>query len=285
MRIAFALWGVIFGYAEMPKTFTNDFFYTDKGYVERTYKYIFKQLHGIDLDDEAFAQVEQKEPTVFEKMRSFFGFGTDKDSEPQNTTMLNESTTTIADQQVPPILANWFNSDAFIQLSAPAQMYAKTAVLNCYIGSIDDMFIEEIQKIEFPKERRKPLCNKTEWKKCISSFKKMLSPKSHKKSAPRKTIDHSGELFPFYTFYNDANAWEYIKHLIPINLQKDIKRDIEWFQNELAKGASSQWYHHLETRENYKVIDAYIRHLGNKFGDKFNVAEIERALKSYYPNE
>lgn len=52
-RIAFGLWGAVFGFANMPKTFTNDLFLSnDLFYVNEVYKYIYKQMHGVDLEGE-----------------------------------------------------------------------------------------------------------------------------------------------------------------------------------------------------------------------------------------
>lgn len=52
-RIAFGLWGIIFGFANMPKTLTNELFMSDNSdYISQTYKYIFKQIHGIELKGE-----------------------------------------------------------------------------------------------------------------------------------------------------------------------------------------------------------------------------------------
>lgn len=49
-RIAFALWGLIFGFAEMPKTLTNELFEDqDEQYIAGCYKSIYKQLHAIEL--------------------------------------------------------------------------------------------------------------------------------------------------------------------------------------------------------------------------------------------
>lgn len=52
-RIAFSLWGLIFGFANMPKTLTNDLFLSgDDKYKSEVYKYIFKQVHGLDIEGE-----------------------------------------------------------------------------------------------------------------------------------------------------------------------------------------------------------------------------------------
>ena len=48
--IAFALWGIVFGFANMPKTLTNELFLLDNlDYISEIYKYVFEQVHGIEL--------------------------------------------------------------------------------------------------------------------------------------------------------------------------------------------------------------------------------------------
>ncbi len=47
-KVAFALWGTVFGFAEMPKTFTNILFESDDDeYIKEVYNYISKQINLI----------------------------------------------------------------------------------------------------------------------------------------------------------------------------------------------------------------------------------------------
>ena len=53
LRLAFALWGVVFGFADMPKTITKDFFdSSDNAYKVAIYKAVYKSIHGVDLEGE-----------------------------------------------------------------------------------------------------------------------------------------------------------------------------------------------------------------------------------------
>jgi hypothetical protein len=50
LSYAYGLWGAASGFANMPKTLTNELFLSgDKDYISENYKYIFKQVHGIEL--------------------------------------------------------------------------------------------------------------------------------------------------------------------------------------------------------------------------------------------
>lgn len=77
-RIAFALWGLIFGFAEMPKTLTNDLFENQDGkYISDCYKYIYKQLHTIELNGELDRTPQKEEKSnyinnVGKKVGDFF---------------------------------------------------------------------------------------------------------------------------------------------------------------------------------------------------------------------
>jgi hypothetical protein len=68
-RIAFALWGIVFGFANMPKTLTNDLFISnDLDYISGVYKYIFKQVHGIDLEGKFERKQEKESVTISSKL-------------------------------------------------------------------------------------------------------------------------------------------------------------------------------------------------------------------------
>jgi hypothetical protein len=68
-RIAFSLWGIVFGFAGMPKTLTNDLFLSDDSdYISEVYKYIYKQVHGIELEGELVAKNKEETITTLSKM-------------------------------------------------------------------------------------------------------------------------------------------------------------------------------------------------------------------------
>lgn len=79
-RIAFGLWGIIFGFSNMPKTLTNDLFLSaDLNYVSDIYKYIFKQVHGIELK----GKIEKRENEYVIRLSSMnkqFATMSDKDN-------------------------------------------------------------------------------------------------------------------------------------------------------------------------------------------------------------
>ncbi|MDR2811148.1 MAG: hypothetical protein LBB84_11445, partial [Tannerellaceae bacterium] len=50
-RFAFGLWGVFYGFSNLPKTLTNNLFLSnDLDYISEVYKYIHKQVHNVELE-------------------------------------------------------------------------------------------------------------------------------------------------------------------------------------------------------------------------------------------
>jgi hypothetical protein len=65
VRIAFAIWGAIFGFAAMPKTITNELFGSeDTEYISTVYKFIHKQVFGQDLLGELVRESPILDPQV-----------------------------------------------------------------------------------------------------------------------------------------------------------------------------------------------------------------------------
>lgn len=71
-RYAFGLWGAMFGFANMPKTLTNDLFLSDDlSYISEVYKYIHRQVHGVEIEGElghCFALISTKKVTSDNKL-------------------------------------------------------------------------------------------------------------------------------------------------------------------------------------------------------------------------
>jgi hypothetical protein len=68
-RFAFGLWGAFVGFAGMPKTLTNDLFLSDDlDYISEVYKYVYKQIHGIELEGILEKKKQEKYETIQPKM-------------------------------------------------------------------------------------------------------------------------------------------------------------------------------------------------------------------------
>lgn len=183
LKVAFALWGVIFGFAEMSKTFTDDFYCSDKVYVEQIYKYIFNQLHGIDLGEVPFVTVNNPHQRWVDSNEILSKFP-DNDSTDFINAGKRENTVdksnlgfveinTSSEQEIPMVLSKWFSSEAFLKLNEQAQQFAKKESLGYLVDDVDDSYFEKIQNINFPKVGRKLLCTQAVWKKCVSALRNL----------------------------------------------------------------------------------------------------------------
>ena len=103
----------------------------------------------------------------------------------------------------------------------------------------------------------------------------IISPRNNPESErPRYTI---GKIF-----VSDYNCISFLKNRVPLDLQRQFQTDLKWFQEEYAKGDSSQYYAHA-SRENNDTIDAFARYLSRKkYASKINIQDISDFLKKLY---
>ena len=258
-RIAFALWGLVFGYAEMPKTLTNELFENqDEKYISECYKYIHKQMHGVELEGtlDRTPKKEQKPMGIWEGVKNMgkkvIESFTGKSSEP---TQEPDSLVTKQDQSehravsVPEGLVLVFSSEAFKKLSLPAQQYFKTESLKLYAGKIDKAYIEALKKLEYPK-------SKTNWQNSI----KVLNQKQKKSIAKMNTDTLS--LFPVAStglFLTDfdflTNSTEFRKLVSAV---KGWENDLKWFIDAHNPNHEGYKYYQGKPTDNESVIKQFI---------------------------
>lgn len=237
-RIAFALWGLIFGFAEMPKTLTNDLFENqDEIYISDCYKYIYKQLHSIELkgDLDRTPKKEEKPNYIWQDMKHI-------------GKKVGELFTGKTREKSPEIsIAN--GKDENTNIIEKADNY--------------DNDVESILRLIYSqpdyKDKYKPLCKKIEqlgikdwdtieglgkWKGFISK----LRPDRRKQAKPsrpsqnnlykQETMNFMQESSPLFKY--DPNAWNIIKDIIPNDGWKNskgktrrelIEEDLRWYQN------------------------------------------------------
>jgi hypothetical protein len=69
LSFAYGFWGATIGFANMPKTLTNELFsLNDSNYISEIYKYIFNQVHGIELNGTLEKKQEGKFAPISPKM-------------------------------------------------------------------------------------------------------------------------------------------------------------------------------------------------------------------------
>lgn len=252
-RIAFSLWGIVFGFANMPKTLTKDLFSSnDLEYISEIYKYIFMQVHGIPLE----GKLENKFVTVLSKI-----------NEIPNSDVSNKNT---LEQEL-----SKFEEYNLLKPNIKKQIISKFNGIGIY--SLDKWNFEKATTIEWnPKNNgQKKLItaiNKTKLKSnsknnkliqrdgivgSVKSFDNDLFLSSSKEVS---SYGVNTELKKEKEFYKDDNAWNYIKDLKygSDKIKKDVKKNLDTIQ----KGYRENGYYQKrgDSNENKKVIDHFLKY-------------------------
>jgi hypothetical protein len=244
-RIAFSLWGIVFGFANMPKTLTNDLFLSDDlDYVSEVYKYIFKQVHGIELKGKLEKQQQKEVNTSQSEIRK-------EEESPQKTTVRtdvggSDIINKLKDCKLKPE-----------QLEKISNIYTNNQYL------INEKFFKEIKdKVSGVGDAK------------IKNIRECLQPKQQvadKQQEQQEQQEQSLSLFKDERpelgkeFYKDVNVWYHIESLLPDDkkIKKQVKEDLYWFQSEYKKGESSSYYKEA-SRDNKSVIDSFERFMSKR---------------------
>jgi hypothetical protein len=259
-RIAFALWGIVFGFANMPKTLTNDLFLSnDLNYISAVYNYIFKQIHGIELNGTLERKQEERIATIPSRM-----------NEPLETEEKKEATT---QQQVDEIEIEYRRKLKQISNLTQVQIDSVIELLKKNHFLINDKLFDLISKIDKLGKRTN----------IFKNIKECLQP-NQQKTVQQQTPTLGLDFSPDRDFYKDANAYSFIEDLLPNDnkIRKQFKIDLDWFQDEYRKSNDSQYYGKAK-RDNMSVLEALKRYFENKkYANKINIEQIISKLKELY---
>lgn len=253
-RIAFSFFGIINGYANLTRDFT-DLLYeqSDKDYVWSIYKEIYKQLSGDIIET----------PISINKT--------------ENVGEVISSTLT-----TPQELVSVFECNAFKTLPIDAQNWYKTTATNIFIQQGNSVNIYDLLinlSNECPVKK-----TKTKWEKCLKTLKPQKPRKIKTKTDQGETLtmsfDEQSGITSKRLFFNDNLAWNIILKYIPKEFQSDIKIDFDWFQNEYGKGDKSDFYAKA-SRRNDAVLAAYKRHFEKRY-PHVNVNSMFDELRTIY---
>lgn len=181
-RMAFSLWGIVFGFADMPKTYTTHLFDSaDQKYVEEIYKLIYKSFFGKDLEGSICPYIEPKDDEPKGALGRLLDSAVDIATRPFRGKNEDE-------RKYPDILACVFESEEFVSMSSAAKQYYIKSCTDCWHGQIDAQFIASVQGI-------KPMAKtKGKWEKCVKILKQQLPSKPRTR---KKTRDSGNGLFNF----------------------------------------------------------------------------------------
>ena len=83
-------------------------------------------------------------------------------------------------------------------------------------------------------------------------------------------------------FVSDRNCWKLLQYNIPLANREEFIQDLNWFQDEYAKGEASNYYNRA-SRENSATIPAFIRYISKKkYAGALRLDEIETYLRRIY---
>jgi hypothetical protein len=263
-RIAFSLWGIIFGFANMPKTFTNELFLKeDINYITLVYKHIFKQLLGIELDGK-FEKTEDREQPIETKPEV-----------PINRTKKEEAKPTTINSDNQDIRERLKDCKLKLeQLDSICEVYKN----NHYL--INEKFFSDIGKI-------RGIGGKT-----IEKIKRALNyAEIHKEKITQSDLPfQSGDMKPELgkDFYSDSSVWYYIEPLVPEYWRKKVQDEIDWIQKAHQengyKKKSGEWVE-LTDHSNSSVIQHFENNSKNRIDQKLLGKIVSKLSELYKINE
>lgn len=262
-RIAFALWGLVFGFAEMPKTLTNEFFEDqDEQYIAGCYKSIYKQLHAIELQGtlERTLNREDKTNNVLQGKKKIDNMGADffSGKSKGQTRDLERSR-----EQV--------ESNPIVLKIEGHPKYGKKKY-GKFVDQIMEQNITNWDKI-------RKLSKGKDWMAIIDDLS-IESPKTE------PVLFDEIEMHPIGpNFYIDKNVWYHIEPLIADSkTKKTIKGEIEWIQKAHQDGGyrkGKSWVECKET-DNKSVIHHFYYNAKKNGVEENTLNKVVEELKRLY---
>lgn len=274
-RIAFALWGLVFGFAEMPKTLTNELFEDqDEHYLSGCYKFVYKQLHAIELQGTLDRTQKEEKPMGILQGIKKIGRKVVESLSGKSVEQIQEADGSIVQGQperkvvpIPEELKVMFECEAFKKLSLHAQQYFKTECLKIYTGEIDKVYIEALKKLEYPK-------SKTNWQNAIKFLSQKQKKEKQKTDIP--LLFSNEDARPANPcFCLDKSAFDCLLYVLPNDKKvlKQFKIDLDWFQDNYQdtyfdeKRGQTEGIYRNNPKDNASVIENFERVLKGKLNN------------------
>lgn len=254
-RIAFAFYGMLHGFANLTRDFTDNLYtYKDNNYISEVYKAIYEQTQGKPFPQSPLPEKNYRSPcsingkhvTDSEKASGLVQWKDDFEQ------IIRRKARKLNDDDWQKI------NRAFNESSTPLECHDKLA---------NGVLKKKTPVLQALRER----------------FHLQDTTKQHQKAL-------QGNLFPSDTspektnfFYNDPMAWEHIEDLIPQehSLIDQIYGDLEWFQNEYRKGEAGSYKD--SPRDNESTIKHFKNYLRRKsYKQMLNIDEIIKRLRQKY---
>lgn len=250
-HIAFALWGIVFGFANTPKTLTNDLFLSnDLDYISDVYKYIFKQVHGIELNGNL--KKIQEESELISKPSKVY-----EQTKEKNLVVESPKKSSLELELLE------FGEFTSREKAIQKEIVFKLNEIGIY--SLADWDDKKVDSIKWSASKGQ--------KKLMTVIAKSL--RNVTKNQKQTIKKQAPTLFDFpleKDFYKDTNVGGLIEYLLPNDnkVRKQFKEDLDWFQGnyqefyeDKKKGKQSGYYFGKPT-DNNSVIEKFQDFLTNK---------------------
>ena len=247
-RIAFAFYGMLHGFANLTRDFTDNLYtYKDNSYISEVYKAIYEQTQGKPFPQSSLPEKNYRSPYS-----------------------INGKHVTVSEKASG--LIHW--KDDFKQI-----IRKKTRIRNDELLREIDKVIEESSTPQecYDKLKKGALRNRG---KALEALREKIPPQSttnhHQELRQLECFlsDNPTETHKF--FYNDPRAWEYIKDLIPTNYQRNVKDDFDWFVEQINQSPNQRdkYYRNVDERDNKTVIEKFCKLKSRK--DNLYFTEVTR---------
>lgn len=252
-RIAFAFYGMLHGFANLTRDFTDNLYtYKDNNYISEVYKAIYKQTQGKPFPQSSSPEKNCPSPySISEKLVTNYEKATgDAQWKYDFEKIINDRRRKLDDRT---------------QREAQSVINASSNPQECYYKLANGVLKNKKTVLQALREK----------------FHLQDTTKQHQKAL-------QGNLFPSDTspethkfFYNDPKAWEHIQKLIPQENSLIEKIHVEWFQNEYRKGEAGSYKD--SPRDNESTIKHFKNYLlGKSYKQRLNIDEMIKHLRQKY---
>lgn len=254
-RIAFAFYGMLYGFANLTRDFTDNLYtYKDNNYISEVYKAIYEQTQGKPFPQSSLPEKNYRSPYSISGKH-------------------------VTDSEKASGLVQW--KDDFKK------------IINDRRRKLDDRTQREAQSVinasSNPQECYYKLANgvlknkKTVLQALREKFHLQDTTKQHQASRQLDCFASDNPTETPKCFCIDSKAWTYIKSLIPQehSLIDQIYGDLEWFQNEYLKGEAGLYKDN--PRDNESTIKHFRNYLrGKSYKQMLDIDEIIKRLRQMY---
>lgn len=258
-RLAFSFYGVLNGFANLTRDFTDNIYTTSSDYIASVYKDVYRQLFGREL----VTSVENNNISSIKVIRT----GKDKSKEETSLTKFNGLI-----KKVREICSN-------LKLSKAQKTNLNKAILENGDNESPMSFVNILQGLSGWKKGEKINIIKNglnikekggKSEKTFSNEIDLFSNPVQKDAQKELAVTQfpnvkSGDSVKGRTLFIDdyANWCGLLATYANPSIMNKLKDDCEWFVNEYQKGGASQYYKHA-SHDNNKTIPAFKRYIKKK---------------------